>query len=222
MTGAITSRSVWGWKYQSSDSFFSFFVQAGMHTISHVWWSVFELCAHKYLGADVCIRMFCVCVILMMPFSSPLFGCQHIVASCHTCSIPTRSKKSCWERSFFSVKTVDSHWHQIDPTHISLIAFCLHVCFIQKYKLWSDGLSWKSFYTLVVATLQSIFRSKTYSNDLSRCMHKLKFNWWYIFFSSHLHQSSSSFLTRQEAVWVDIWLCEFHGSRGLRPSCVVF
>lgn len=37
------------------------------------------------------------------------------------------SSKSCWDGSFFSVRTDDSHWHQIDPGHVGLIILCLHV-----------------------------------------------------------------------------------------------
>lgn len=104
--------------------FLSFFsAQAGTHTISHVWWSVYEYSVHEYLCDDVCICIF-VCVILMMLSPSTLLGCQHGAGECHTHRPPS---KSCWDRSFFSVRTDDSRWHQIDPGHVGLIILCLHV-----------------------------------------------------------------------------------------------
>lgn len=108
-----------------SQEMFSFFfsAQAGMHTISHVWWSVYEYSVHGYLCDDVCICIF-VCVILMMLSPSTLLGCQHGAGECHTHRPPS---KSCWDRSFFSVRTDDSRWHQIDPGHVGLIILCLHV-----------------------------------------------------------------------------------------------
>lgn len=121
MTSATTSCSVWDRKYQSRDVLFS--VQTGMHTISHVQWSVYEYSVHEYLCDDVCICIFA-CVILMMLSSSTLLGCQHGAGDCHTHRPPS---KSCWDRSFFSVRTDDSRWHQIDPGHVGLIILCLHV-----------------------------------------------------------------------------------------------
>lgn len=86
-------------------------------------WIFVRWCVHLYI---------CVCVILMMPSSASLLGCQHGAGDCHTHRPPS---KSCWDRSFFSVRTDDSHWHQIDPGHVELIILCLHVvCLIQKYK----------------------------------------------------------------------------------------
>ena len=125
MTATTTSCSVWGRKYQSRDVFLFFlFVQAGMHTIftclmECMWvfctWIFVRWCVYLYI---------CVCVILMMPSPSPLLGCQHGAGDCHTHRPPS---KSCWDRSFFSVRTHDSRWHQIDPGHVGLIILCLHV-----------------------------------------------------------------------------------------------
>lgn len=127
----------------SQEMFSLFFLGASRH--AHISSCLIE---RRYMNicmvmCQVCICIFrCGCVILMMPFSSTLLRCQHSAGDCHTHRPPS---KSCWDRSFFSVRTDDSRWHQIDAgtrrTHYSPFAY---VCFIQKYKLTcTGGLSWK-------------------------------------------------------------------------------
>lgn len=144
MTAATASCSVWGRKYQSRDAFFIFFsLQASVRTVFHVWWSVCKYSVHEYLHVDVYICIYvcvCVCTILMMPSSATLLGCQHGAGDCHT-QHPLLSK-SCWDRSFFSVRTDDSHWHQIDPGHIGLIILCLYMSVLYRNARWHVQETW--------------------------------------------------------------------------------
>lgn len=122
---------------QEMFSFFSLCKQA-CTLFSHVWWSVFEYSVHKYLRVDVCICIF-VCVILMMPSSPTLLGCQHSAGGCHTHRPPS---KSCWDRSFFSVRTDDSRWHQIELGHVGLIILCLHMSPLYRNTSWHVQKAW--------------------------------------------------------------------------------
>lgn len=137
MTAATASCSVWGRKYQSRDAFFLFFLCrqacAQFFMSDGVYASIpyMNICTLMCVFVYVCV---CVCTILMMPSSATLLGCQHGAGDCHT-QHPLLSK-SCWDRSFFSVRTDDSHWHQIDPGHIGLIILCLHMSVLYRNARW--------------------------------------------------------------------------------------
>lgn len=143
MTAATASCSVWGRKYQSRDAFFLSFFCAGKRAHSFSCLMECMQVFRTWIFARWCVYLYtcvCVCTILMMPSSATLLGCQHGAGDCHT-QHPLLSK-SCWDRSFFSVRTDDSHWHQIDPGHIGLIILCLHMSVLYRNARWHVQETW--------------------------------------------------------------------------------